>query len=210
MKCRILQSLLIIIIFVSCKNDSKDHSDRNIKDVKKVIEVEKSRIRTSKIYKNDSTCKNFFEALDLSSLCITTKKSPKYRIEGKNTKNCQFQIYPDNNIGDIHVLVNFSDYKSSVYTTEDNPNGGEEMFKMMFKKKRTMKTFYTSYTNVASLGDDAFIGIHKQRNQKTLSVRLSNVTISIQIGRTDIKKICFLTDEEMKKMAQIILEKIKK
>jgi hypothetical protein len=163
-----------------------------------------------KTYAPTGDCEALIQSFDLSSLCFTDEKIPEYRVESAGERACQFEFTPTDYTNDIHMSITYSDYENSIFASEDDPDMPRVMFEETFKKKRNSQMFYTKSTDVADLGDDAFIGYNENRNEKALCVRVSNVSFTIQLNQTHEKTTCLLTDEELVKFGRIVVDKIKK
>jgi len=200
--------MLTGFFLTSCGNKTNEKSS-DIETLENKTEVTNTNKVTDVIYSPNKDCKSFVESLDLSSLCFTEEKIPEYEVEGSKNTRCQFEITPNDNSNDIHMSITYSDYENSIYSQD----GDTEMAKMMFEKtfdKLKSSQLYTKSTDVNDLGDAAYIGYNEGNNQKALAVRVSNVSFTIQLGRTDEKKSCILSDAELIKFGRLVLAGIKK
>ncbi len=54
------------------------------------------------------------------------------------------------------------------------------------------------------------LDITKNRNQKALAVRVSNVSFTIHLNQIDTMTSCLMSDDELIKMGRLIIEQVKK
>lgn len=205
-----LQALFIFsaLLFTSCGNKTDENSgDSEVSE--NTTETTSKSADSDVIYSRKGDCDSFMQSLDLSSLCFTDEKVPEYEVEISQERNCQYEITPNDNNSDIHISILFSDYENSIFSDDEDPDMPKIMFKETFKQKRKSKVLYSKTTDVNDLGDDAFIGFNSMNKTKELAVRLSNVSFTIHLGRTDSKKSCLMSDSELIKFARLILDGIK-
>lgn len=205
----IQDGILIILAATILASCGDNNSIVDATENKAAQEQTTGKTESDKTYSRKGDCDSFIKSLDFSSLCFTEKVTPEYRVEISGERNCQFEFYADDKSGDIHMSITFSDYSKSIFAKDGDLEMAKTMFIETFKKKRTSKMFYTRSNAIKDLGDDAFIGYNDNRNEKTLCVRISNVSFTIQLNQIDTKKTCLLSDDELVKLGQIVVDGIK-
>lgn len=208
----IIVLILSLSIISSCKNEPKNTPQTN--GIEAPSDLEKSGREKLKmlegtkgeIYTRKLDCQEFYESIDFSSLCFTSDKTPKIQpTPNRSGNNCQYKIFLDDYSPEVYVLVNYRDFKNSIYNDEEI---AKSIFEQKFKRDKKSKILYTKTINV-NLEEDAFFYTNERNKQQGLSVKMGNVVITIQVEEVDKTNPCLLSNDELVKFAKLIIERVK-
>lgn len=200
--------LYILVAFVLVITSCEDSQQRDLNESNQSTSPKKqstAKKTADVIYSPNGDCEDFIQSLDFSSLCFTEKTTPEYRVEISGDRNCQYEFNTDNGNGEVHMSIVFSDYGGP-----EEQEMRKYIFEQVFKQKKKSKIQYTKFTDVKNLGDDAFIGYNENYNEKSLAVRISNVSFTIKIDQTDTDISCLTANNELIKFGQMVIDAIQK
>lgn len=193
--------LACLVLFYSCKEAPKNDQETS-KNTKETAETKKDKTYTPSV-----DCKTFYQSIDFSSLCFTSDKTPKIqRAKNGSGNNCQYKMLLEEFGTEIYVLVNYTNYEKSIY---NDPEMARDIHQRAFLKSRESAYIFTKTTDV-TIEDAAYFGYHEEHKQKSLHIRMGNVVIAIQVEGIDKTNPCVLSNEELIKFANLLINQVKK
>ena len=190
-----------LALFYSCKEAPKTTQEAS-KTTQEIAETKKGKTYTPSL-----DCETFYQSIDFSSLCFTSDKTPKIqKAKNGSGNNCQYKMLLEEFGTEIYVLVNYHDYEKSIY---NDPELAKNIHEQTFQKTRKNAYLFSKTTDVA-IEDAAYFGYHEAHKQKSLHIRMGNVVIAIQVEGIDKTNSCILSDEELRKFANLLINQVKK
>lgn len=192
--------LACLTLFYSCKEAPKNTQETS-KTTQKTSEVKKGKTYTPSL-----DCESFYQSIDFSSLCFTSDKTPKIqKAKNGSGDRCQYKMLLEEFGTEIYVVVNYANYEKSIY---NDPKMAKDIHEQAFLKNRESVYTFTKTTDVA-IEDAAYFGYHEEHKQKSLHIRMGNVVIAIQVEGIDKTNPCVLSNDELIKFANLLINQIK-
>ncbi|WP_298474794.1 hypothetical protein [uncultured Maribacter sp.] len=201
----LILTILFSTFFIGCKEAKKENVTTNSEKSTLHIEQDKPDI----YFEKNASCSSFINAIDFSSLCFSTNKTPDYDLKSPETANiCKYNISTSENSKNISITLTFFDYNSGGFNGRQKPQQVRELIENSFDKRKKNTQLFASYKD-ASLGDKAFFTFNEAKTNKALHFRIGNVQAFIEILNNN-ENPCYSSDAELLKLGKLILNNLKK
>ncbi|WP_397362311.1 hypothetical protein [Olleya sp. R77988] len=185
-------TIICLLLFLGCKNK---HTNT---DIESATSSNKNYASKTTFYKKPADCDAFFKSINFSNICLENK-AKDFNISYTLEKVCQINI-KSNQLG-------INDLKVGYYF--ENDSAQMEYFNLITEGLKEKNIPGSTYKNINGLGDVAFITSKEKNKEKTLTTIIGNVRVRVFSEYFKSKPHCMYEDDQLIKMAQAIVSKIK-
>jgi len=203
-----LYCFVTLITISACADKAKNETIKNTIDTFSVNDDSKEENEV--VYTRKGTCDEFIAAIDFSSFCFTSAKTPKYRLVQNTESNCQIEFYDNSGYQTVTLTIAFADFdKPMKKDAEPNPEMAKMLFKTFFKKNIQRRMLKTE-KDIPNLGDEAYIGFSENKDEQVLGVRTGNVSFRFIFshGKVKARQSCMSSEEDLVRIGHLVIDNL--